>query len=132
MLIAYVPFYLFFFFFQEGQLPIFLKAELSAGLIFLPSFKHYSYYLIFQNNTVAEIPTLRMQCFPVFIQPAVWISFPCFYTTKMLRYLQAFECFSPQLVTLSRAMNTHDLSKSVPGSLSDKKQIRERSDFIFK
>lgn len=77
--------FLSFFFFQEGQLPIFLKAELSAGLTFLPSFKHYSYYLIFQNNTVAEIPTLRMQCFSVFIQPAVWISFPCFYTTKMLR-----------------------------------------------
>lgn len=51
----------------------------SAGLIFLPSSEHYNYYLIFQNNTVAEIPTLRMQCFSVFIQPAVWIFVPCFF-----------------------------------------------------
>lgn len=111
VLMPHLPF---FFFSQEGQLPIFLKAKLSAELTFLPSFEHYDYYLTFQNSPVAEVPTLRMQCFSVFIQSAVWIFFPCFYTTNMLCYLHAFESFSfrnlPQFPSAGDFIQSHQYS----------------------
>lgn len=134
---SFLSFFLIFFFPQEGQLPIFPKAKLSAGLTFLLSFEHYNYYLIFQNNTVAEILMLRMHCFSVSIQPAVWIFFPCFYTTEMLCYLHAFESFSfrnlPQLPSAGDFIQSHEHSWpfKVSPRLSEWQKNKLGSDLIL-
>lgn len=142
-LILNVPFHPFIF---PNYPPISKIWELSVRelQVLLSSFVHHVYQLHLWNNTNAEIPNLgfRVQCFPVSTPPvSVWAFFHVSISHSAIYFSMESKCLwvlpslswtylnSLPLVTLTGAVNTHNLWKSMPGSLNDKSKLE--SDIFF-